>query len=163
MKKTLLAILILLIGHLGQAAVLTVSNTNDTGAGSLRAAISASTGSDVINIAVAGTIILTTELPPIISTITINGNTAGTTISGNNVCRVLTINISTGTVTLNNLNVINGYTTSGNSSGMSAITNNNGKVVINNSSFSNCVTTGSQAFGGAIGVSADLDLNNCIQ
>jgi hypothetical protein len=71
------------------------------------------------------------------------------------------VNILTGTVTLNNLNIINGYTTSGNSSGLTAITSGNGKVVVNNSSFSNCTNTGSSAYGGAIAVSADLDLNNC--
>ena len=160
MKLFLLALLLLIV-HLGQASVITVSNTNDSGAGSLRQAITSANNGDVINISLTGTITLASELPMITKTITINGNSAGTTISGNNTCRIFTVDISTGTVKLNNLNIINGYSVSGNSSGLSAITSNNGKVIVNNSSFSNCTNTGSSAYGGAIAVSADLDLNNC--
>ena len=63
-------------------ATFTVTNTNDSGAGSLRQAIiDANSNSnpadiDVINFSVAGTIGLVTELPVISQPVTINGYSA---------------------------------------------------------------------------------------
>ncbi len=56
-----------------------VTNTNDSGAGSLRQAIfdsNATTEADTINFGVAGTITLTSSLPQIIYSLTINGPSA---------------------------------------------------------------------------------------
>ena len=54
--------LVLLSAGTGMAATLTVLNTNDSGAGSLRAAIAAAASGDTINFAVTGMITLASEL-----------------------------------------------------------------------------------------------------
>jgi hypothetical protein len=74
----------------GNAAIYTVSNTNNSGAGSLRQAILDAnatgaysgivSGSNIINVAATGTISLDDALPMIFSNLTINGN--GITIDG---------------------------------------------------------------------------------
>lgn len=143
------------------AATISVTNTNDSGAGSLRQAITDAADGDVINITAAGTITLASELPYITKAITVNGATAGTTLSGNNTYRVLTVQLATGTVTLNGLNVINGKSTIGAAAGLFAITGNNALVALNRCTFSGCNTTGSEAYGGAIATSADMNLTNC--
>ena len=64
---------------LANAATFTVSNTNDSGAGSLRQAIidaNSAAGADTINFAGAGTITPATSLPTITDTVTINGYSA---------------------------------------------------------------------------------------
>ncbi len=78
----------------------------------------AGSGADTINFSVPGTITLTTELDSITETLTINGNAGGTTISGNNSYRVLSI--FTGsfsgpgpTVNLTDLTIANGYSPGG--------------------------------------------------
>ena len=65
--------------QLASAADFTVSNTNDSGAGSLRQAIldaNAALGADTIIFASAGTITPATSLPTITDTVTINGYSA---------------------------------------------------------------------------------------
>lgn len=143
------------------ASTISVTNINDSGAGSLRQAITNALDGDIINIALAGTITLSSELPIIAKTITINGYNTGTTVSGNNATRIFTVQIATGTVTLNGINILNGYASIGAASGLYAITGNNGKVVLNRCTFAGCNTTGSEAYGGAIATSADLSLTNC--
>jgi hypothetical protein len=79
----------------GVAATYTVSNTNNSGAGSLRQAIldaNASgafagivSGSNLINVTATGTIALADALPMVFSNLTINGN--GITIDGGNAHR----------------------------------------------------------------------------
>ena len=62
-----------------EAATFTVSNTNDSGAGSLRQAIldaNATSGADTINFSVAGTISPASPLPTITEQVTINGYSA---------------------------------------------------------------------------------------
>src|SRR5260370_40808953 len=75
-----------------RAATITVSNTNDNGAGSLRQAIQDAAAGDTINFAVTGTITLTKSELLITNSLSIDG--AGATnlaISGNNVGRVFEI------------------------------------------------------------------------
>lgn len=71
-----------LTGLTANAAVFTVSNLNDAGAGSLRQAIldaNAAGGADTINFSTgAGTIALATPLPAITDTVTINGGAVPT-------------------------------------------------------------------------------------
>ncbi|MEM6348482.1 MAG: T9SS type A sorting domain-containing protein [Bacteroidota bacterium] len=68
-----------LIPSFGLSATFTVTNTLDTGAGSLRDAITqanASGGADIINFAVAGTITLGSDLPAISEGLFIDGSSA---------------------------------------------------------------------------------------
>ncbi len=123
MKKTL-ATLMLLIGALlvsvagAQAATYTVTNTNDSGVGSLRAAIAAASttlAANVINFdatafAAPQTIKLTSGQLEIASnvTLTIDGTSANRlSISGNNTSRVFYINLGA-VLTINNLTVTQG-------------------------------------------------------
>ena len=160
-KYTTLLIYFLLSISTLQAATIFVSNLNDSGEGSLRQALTNAVNGDVISINIAGSITLSSELPIITQTITINGNNGGTIISGNNACRIFTIQITTGTIALNNLMVVNGLSSNGAAAGLYAITGNNAKVVLVNCSFTGCVTNGTEAYGGAIATSADMDITNC--
>ncbi|WP_420629977.1 hypothetical protein [Candidatus Leptofilum sp.] len=71
-----------LLSHFGQAAALpsatfTVSNTNDSGAGSLRQAIldaNSSVGEDVIEVTAVGTVALLSPLPTITDTVKVEGS-----------------------------------------------------------------------------------------
>src|SRR5262245_30077 len=66
-------------------AIFTVSNLNDAGIGSLRAAIEAAnadTGSAVIDFAVNGTITLASDLPAVTNGVAIDATTAPTHVSG---------------------------------------------------------------------------------
>ena len=91
-----------------RALTLTVTNTNDSGAGSLRHAIDNAVDGDVIDATgISGTIVLSSELV-INDDITINGPGADTlTVSGNNSVRVFYINV-VATVEINHLTVANG-------------------------------------------------------
>lgn len=58
------------------AATITVNNTSDSGAGSLRAALGAASSGDTINITVTGTITLSSTISISSKTLTINGPTS---------------------------------------------------------------------------------------
>lgn len=160
-KRIVLIACLIMICSAISATDITVTNTNDTGTGSLREAITNAADGDIITVSLPGTITLSSELPVITKSITINGNTGGTTISGNNACRIFTVHIATGTVTLNGLNIINGHSAIGASAGLFAITGYNGLVVLNRCTFTGCHTEGSEAYGGAIATSADINMTNC--
>lgn len=106
----------LLMGGVGaaHAATITVTNTNDSGAGSLRQAVIGAASGDTILFA-AGlsgqTITLTTGEIAINKSLTIGSNVP-ITISGNNASRVFNISNS-GTVTLTGLTIRDGASTSG--------------------------------------------------
>jgi hypothetical protein len=106
-------------------ATYTVNSLTDTGAGSgttgdLRYCINqanAASGADTINISVTGTITLTSALPAISDSLTINGPGASLlTISGNNTVRVFRTS-SSPTVTFSNLTIASGNAASGNFGG----------------------------------------------
>src|SRR5438477_10475477 len=65
-----------------RAAPLVVSTTADSGAGSLRAAMTGAASGDTIQFQVGGTITLQSELPVITKNITIDGNGYNPTVSG---------------------------------------------------------------------------------
>ena len=79
----LLPLLFLTMSGLARAAIITVTNLNDTGAGSLRAAITAHASGDTIDFSVSGTITLNSELPAVADTLTIDGSGQSVILSGN--------------------------------------------------------------------------------
>lgn len=92
-------------------SVLVVTNTNDSGAGSLREVLAIAQAGDVITFdsAVSGTILLTTGPLSVVQAITIIGPaTAVLTISGNHTFQILN---SPTSLTLTNLTLADGYTT----------------------------------------------------
>ena len=115
------------------AATITVTNTDDSGAGSLRQAIIDAAPGDIIDFSVSGTITLTSGSLPINKTLTISGPTGGALILvGNGSSGVITIGAGS-VVTLENLTIQNGAAMFGggiNNSGnltlrYSAVINNN--------------------------------------
>jgi predicted outer membrane repeat protein len=91
-----------------QAATITVTNTNDDGAGSLRRAIANANNGDTIHFGVMGTIILTTGELLVDKSITINGpGSDNLTVDGNFAGRVF--HVSSGvTATIAGLTITNG-------------------------------------------------------
>ncbi len=78
-KKIIALVLFSQIAFLSKAATFTVSNTNDSGAGSLRQAIidaNASPGADVIQFSTSGLLTLLSALPNITGTVDIQGETS---------------------------------------------------------------------------------------
>jgi len=111
----LLAALALNSSHVAHAAI-TVTNTNDSGAGSLRQAIADASPGDTINfnLTYPATIILTSGHLTVDKSLTISGPGANQlTISGNDARRVFWVN-TTGSVSLSDLTVRDGYARGGN-------------------------------------------------
>jgi len=119
-----------------------VTNTNDSGVGSLREAISIAPNGSVINFAVTGTITLSTKLPAISQNpLTLEGPPAGIMISGNNSVQVMTIETGSN-LTINRLTIANGWI-----SGSGGAIDNKGEITVLNSTFTNNSAT---IAGGAI-------------
>ncbi|MBI5641676.1 MAG: Ig-like domain repeat protein [Nitrospirae bacterium] len=132
-SASLACLLILLPLATANAATLTVTNLNDSGAGSLRQAIADASSGDTINFNVNGTITLSSRLS-IDKNLTITGPGATSlTISGNNTVQVLYVSPGI-TLNLNNLTVANGN--AGTSEG-GGLNNNVGTVIINSCTFAN--------------------------
>ncbi|MEG3894700.1 MULTISPECIES: choice-of-anchor Q domain-containing protein [unclassified Microcoleus] len=129
----------------------TVTNTNDSGAGSLRDAITTANGTvgvaDIIDITgVSSTIVLATGLS-ITDSVSINGPGASNlTVSGNNAVRVLDIS-GTVTVNIDSLTIANGSVASTKGGGIRVGTGST--LNLTNSTVSgNTVTVPSFAIGG---------------
>ena len=117
----------------------TVTNTNDSGAGSLRAAIASASSGDTINFSVTGTITLTTGVLEITNSLTITGPGASTlAISGGGVSGVFIVD-SGATVTISGLTIENGS-----ASGIL----NNGTLTVTNSTLSGNSAGGGSGGGG---------------
>ena len=132
--------------HPAVAATLTVTNINDSGAGSLRQAIAAAAeANDVIVFApgVTGTITLTSGELFFTKSLTISGPGAtNLTISGNNTSRVFSV--SSGTITISGLRIANGFVT-GNPNSLNAgggILNYSARLTVQNCEIANNVHTG---------------------
>jgi hypothetical protein len=94
-----------------RAATLTVSTTADSGAGSLREALTNAVAGDTITFTTSGTIQLLSNLPTIsIITLTINGN--GATVRGGTSIRIFMV-AGGADVTINNLTMTEGNCNSG--------------------------------------------------
>jgi uncharacterized repeat protein (TIGR01451 family) len=155
------------------AATFTVTNTNDSGAGSLRQAIldaNAAPGPDIVDFAsgVTGTITLTTGELLITGDLTITGPGAGQlTISGGGASRVFSVDPGV-TVTISALTVANGSeccgggifnggtltvsnsTVSGNTAAGGGGIHNTGTLTISNSTVSGNAAAGIISVGGGI-------------
>jgi hypothetical protein len=138
-----------------QAATYTVTNANDSGAGSLRDAINqanASIENDTITFASGanGTITLLSALPNLANngSLTITGNgAANTIISGNNLVRPFSINVGAN-VALSGLTVTQGYSIFGSGGGGGMQINGGATVTIADSIVSNNVTEAGNGGGG---------------
>jgi hypothetical protein len=137
------------------ADIITVTNTNDSGPGSLRQALADANDGDTIDFAVTVTIGLTTGELPVDNSITISGPGAeNLAVNGNAKSTVFHV-ASGGNVTISGLTIINGYTT-GSGGG---IHNDHAALTLNN-----CTITGNQ--GGGIYNDAEnsggalLEINN---
>jgi len=146
-----LLVLMLLIGS-AQATTFTVSNLNDSGAGSLRQAITsadadgtATSGSPhIINFTVAGQVSLASALPNITNHMTINGATTGNIIDGGSTYRIFDISTAGWTVAFNLLSINNGSSPGAGGAGIF----NKGNTTVNQCSFIN--NKASSGNGGAM-------------
>src|SRR6266705_625 len=141
------------------ADIITVTNTNDSGPGSLRQALADANDGDTINFAVTGTIVLTTGELMVNDSITISGpGAANLAVNANAMSRVFHIG-SGRTVTISGLTITNGNATADYGGG---IYNDHSSLTV-----AACrITANSADFGGGIytngGVgNAALTLNNC--
>ncbi|HLO48173.1 MAG TPA: DUF4347 domain-containing protein, partial [Kamptonema sp.] len=150
-------------------ATFAVTNTNDSGANSLRDAITLANGTlgaDIIDLTgITGIIALATTLPTINESVTLNGPVAATlTVSGSNAVQILTTNMNIGPVSISNLTFANGtggifngsgvtlnltnVTFSSNTAGAGGALYNDGTATITNSTFK--ANTATASGGGAI-------------
>ena len=120
-----LPLLFLAMSGWARAATLTVSNTNDTGIGSLRGEILAASSGDTINFSVSGTITLGSSLPAIAINLTIDGSGQAITVDGADSFEILSVNLDA-TLNLKSLTLTRGSSVSGGAifnSGTLTITN----------------------------------------
>ncbi len=157
LKKSLFIICLVFLGIYQQtlAATITVTNTNDSNAGSLRQAITDASPGDDIDFSVTGTITLSSQLS-ISKNLTINGPGASQlTISGGNSSRVIEVSA---TVEINNLSIINGFV----SNYGAGIENNLGTLTINNCFFSGNQVTGSGSGGAVDNYNGTVQITNSV-
>src|SRR5882757_9222816 len=143
------------------AATITVTNTNDSGVGSLRQALVDTNDGDTIDFAVTGTIGLTGGELLVNKVLTISGPGAeNLAVNGN--AKSTVFHVAPGkTVTFSGLTIINGYTT-GSGGG---IHNDHAALTLNN-----CTITGNSGGGiyndaeyvEGLPLSALLQVNNCL-
>ena len=140
-----------------RAATITVTNTNDSGPGSLRQAIADANDGDTIDFGVTGTIILSTGELLVDKSIIINGpGSDHLTVDGNHASRVFQVQVGGGgTATIAGLAITNGNAE-----------NDWGGGIYNESSMltvSNCTISGNSAsgtFGLGGGVFNDVGFSN---
>jgi hypothetical protein len=146
-----------------RADTITVTNTNDSGPGSLRQALADSNDGDTITFAVTGTIGLTSGELLVDNSITISGPGVGNlAVNGNAKSRVLHIAPGT-TATISGLSITNGNA-SGNVLDGGAIYSDHATLTLNDCGISNNSASrdgGGMHPGRAFG-SATLTLNNCV-
>ena len=107
LSAILLPLLFLTMSGLARAATITVTNLNDTGSGSLRAAITAHASGDTINFGLSGTITINSELPAVGDTLTITGIGQTVILSGNSQYQIISAG-PTGKLTLEFLTLTHG-------------------------------------------------------
>ncbi len=142
-------------------AAQTVTNCNDTGAGSLRSAVAAAAEGDTINMTTltCSKITLGTALVISRNSLTLNGKSLqALTISGNNKSFGVLQHTGTGTLSVNNLSLSNGNYTSG---GCIASL---GNVALVGVGMSYCTSTGvgGKSVGGAVGAVHDVTASSSV-
>jgi len=144
------------------SADITVTNTNDSGPGSLRQALIDVNDGDTINFAVTGTIGLTTGELLVDNDITISGPGAqNLTVDGHEKTRVFHV-ASGRTVTIFGLTITNGNGVPGGNGG--GIHNDHASLMLNNCTLgSNTANIGAGVYNnGEQSGNAFLSINNCI-
>ena len=138
--------LIFALGISANANIITVTNTNDSGPGSLRQALRAANDGDTITFAVNGTIALTSGGLPVNKSVTISGpGKDQLSIDGNQALLVFGV-FPDKTVTISGLTIRNGQT---------GIWNENGTLTVNN-----CAVSGNSEVGLLNG--GVLTVSNCV-
>src|ERR1017187_10631148 len=109
LNRTTTAIATLFLWTTVHAATITVSSTNDNGAGTLRNALASVANGDTINFAVTGTILLTTGELVVSNSVTIPGPGPGSlAVDGNAANRVLHV-ANAVTAVISGLTITNGH------------------------------------------------------
>ncbi len=155
-----LSFLFVAIPGLARAAMFTVTNTNDTGMGSLRDAITnanaAPTAVNTINFTVSGTITLGSLLPEIVNTspgsLTIDGSGRAITVDGASMFEIFMVN-SGATLNLRFLTLAHGLALSneqGDGDG-GAVFNDGGTLTVTNCTFLDNRAIGSDVEGSGFG------------
>src|SRR5208283_4160478 len=159
-----LPFMFVVMSGLARAATLSVSITGDSGAGSLRQAITdanAASGASTIEFSVTGTITLLSTLPAITGNLTIDGPTTspGITISGDGSVQLMVVN-SGATLNLQLLTLENGSVTGAPAQGGAIF--NSGTLTVADSTFSGNQATGNGGFGagGAISNGGAVTVTN---
>ena len=143
---------LLAMSGLARAATLTVTNINDTGAGSLRAEILAASSGDTINFGVSGTITLGSALPAIAISLTIDGSGQAITVDGASMFQIFNVN-SGATLNLRFLTLAHGLADAneeGEGAG-GAIFNEGGILTVTNCTLSDSQSLGSAVIGNGTG------------
>src|SRR6476646_9788454 len=139
-----------------QAATITVTNTNDSGAGSLRQALADAVNGDTIDFGVTGTITLTTGELVVNKSISIGGpGSDRLTVDGNHASRVFYVDVGV-TATIAGLTITNGNADM--IGGGGGIYNESSTLTV-----SNCTISGNSApdaFGVGGGIYNDVGFGN---
>src|SRR4029077_4696900 len=144
-----------LIAPRSEAATITVTNTNDSGAGSLRQALADANDGDTIDFGVTGTIPLTTAGRPVNKAISVTGpGPDHLTVDGNHASGVFQVQLDGGgAATIAGLTITNGNANHG-----GGISNQFSMLTV-----SNCTISGNSApdvFGVGGGISNDVAFGN---
>src|SRR5712675_1999149 len=145
-------------GYAVPANIIIVTNTDDSGPGSLRDALAAAVDGDIIDATgISGTILLTSGELQITHAITINGPGAGSlSIDGNATFRVFD-NLTSG-VSISGFSITNGSAPGDNGGGIFSEGGDSATLRL-----SDCIVSGNSAdFGGGIfNLNGALTVNNC--
>ncbi len=160
MVRTVLTSLVLIFLSCTSAlcAEIWVTNTGDSGAGSLRQAITDAAPGDTISFSVTGTITLTSGQLEINKNITINGGgSENCTIDGNGTGRIFYISSGGYTVSISGLTITNGSV-----SDFGGGIENEGNLTLDACMITNCHVTSGAGTGGAVdNYQGSVSINNC--
>jgi predicted outer membrane repeat protein len=145
-------------GSMLPANIIIVTNTDDSGTGSLRDALATAVDGDIIDATgISGTILLTSGELQITHAVTINGPGAGSlAVDGNGTFRVFD-NLTSG-ASISDFSITNGSASGDNGGGVFNEGGNSATLRL-----SDCIVTGNSAdFGGGIfNLNGAVTLNNC--